>query len=171
MDIKELKKLKRAAKMTNVEISDLSGIPVSTVNKILSVATENPRYATLLAIEQVLRQKQKLPFRYDEYKEEPCLIQEQVAYYRYNSRKYSMEDIEKLDEVSGYELIDGILYLKGAPTRMHEFLIMKISFAFQKHIYDKKGNCHVYVSKLGVSLFKDDKTWVAPDITVVCQRD
>ena len=171
MDIKELKKLKRAAKMTNIEISDLSGIPVSTVNKIFSGATENPRYATLLAIEQVLREKQKLPFRYDEYREEPSLIQEQVAYYRYNSRKYSLEDIEKLDEVSGYELIDGMLYLKGAPTRMHEFLIMKISFAFQKHIYEKKGNCHVYVSKLGVSLFKDDKTWVAPDITVVCQRD
>ena len=67
MDIKELKKLKRAAKMTNIDISDLSGIPVSTVNKIFSGATENPRYATLLAIEQVLRQKQKLPFRYDEY--------------------------------------------------------------------------------------------------------
>ena len=51
MDIKELKKLKRAAKMTNIDISDLSGIPVSTVNKIFSGATENPRYATLLAIE------------------------------------------------------------------------------------------------------------------------
>ena len=50
MDIKELKKLKRAAKMTNIDISDLSGIPVSTVNKIFSGATENPRYATLLAI-------------------------------------------------------------------------------------------------------------------------
>ena len=66
MDIKDLKRLKREAGLTNAEISDLSSVPISTVNKIFSGATENPRYATLLAIEDVLRKKQKLPFRYDE---------------------------------------------------------------------------------------------------------
>ena len=65
MDIFNLKRLKKESGMTNAEIADLSGIPVSTVNKIFSGATENPRYGTLLAIEQVLAQKEKLPFRYD----------------------------------------------------------------------------------------------------------
>lgn len=171
MDIKELKQLKREAGMTNAEIAELSSVPVSTVNKIFSGATENPRYATLLAIEEVLRKKQKLPFRYDEYRQEPCLIQEEAAAYCYKAREYSLEDIEKLDEVGGFELIDGMLYLKGAPTRMHEFLIMELSFAFQMHIKTKKRKCQVYVSKLGVSLFKDDKTWVAPDIVVACNKD
>ena len=54
MDIFDLKRMKKEAKMTNAEIAELSGIPLSTVNKIFSGATENPRYGTLLAIEQVL---------------------------------------------------------------------------------------------------------------------
>ena len=36
MNIEELKKMKEKAKLTNQEIADLSGIPVSTVNKIFS---------------------------------------------------------------------------------------------------------------------------------------
>ena len=171
MDIKDLKRLKKEAGMTNAEISDLSSVPISTVNKIFSGATENPRYATLLAIEDVLRKKQRLPFRYDENRQEPCLVQEEAAAYCYNAREYSYDDIDKLEEVGSFELIDGMLYLKGAPTRMHEYMIMEMSFAFQTHIKKNKRKCHVYVSKLGVSLFKDDKTWVAPDIIVVCQKD
>lgn len=171
MDIKDLKRLKKDAGMTNAEISELSSVPISTVNKIFSGATENPRYATLLAIEDVLRKKQKLPFRYDENRQEPCLVQEEATAYCYNAREYSFHDIEKLDEVGGFELVDGMLYLKGAPSRMHEYIIMELSFAFQSHIKKNQRKCHVYVSKLGVSLFKDDKTWVAPDVVVVCQKD
>lgn len=170
MDIRDLRRLKRNAEMTNAEIADLSGIPVSTVNKIFSGATENPRYATLLAIEQVLVKGQKLPFKYDEYRQEPCLIEETTAY-GYNARDYSVEDIYKLGQGTKAELIDGKLYLMGAPTRMHEFLIFNIAYRFKKHIEEQKGDCHVYVSKLGVRLFGDDKTWVEPDIVVACKKE
>ena len=64
MDISDLKKLKKEAGLTNAEIADHTGIPVSTVNKSFSGATKNPRYATLLAIEQVLTTKEKIPFTY-----------------------------------------------------------------------------------------------------------
>lgn len=171
MDINDLKRIKKEAGMTNAEIAELSGIPFSTVNKIFSGATENPRYATLLAIEQVLIKKQKLPFRYDEYRQELCLIREEAAAYCYNARIYNMNDIEQLDEGIRVELIDGKLYLMGAPTRMHEFLIMNIAFEFKTHIKKKKRDCHVYVSRLGVRLFDDDKTWVEPDIVVICRKD
>lgn len=40
MDIKELKRLKWEAGMTNAEISDLSSVPISTVNKIFSGAMD-----------------------------------------------------------------------------------------------------------------------------------
>ena len=40
MDISDLKKLKKEAGLTNAEIAELSGIPVSTVNKIFSGANE-----------------------------------------------------------------------------------------------------------------------------------
>ena len=54
MDISSLKELKKETGMTNAQIAELSGIPVSTVNKIFSGATQNPRYSTLLAMEEVL---------------------------------------------------------------------------------------------------------------------
>ena len=65
MDIQVLRKMKKEVGITNGEIAELSGIPVSTVNKIFSGATKNPRYATLLAIEQVLASREKLPFTYN----------------------------------------------------------------------------------------------------------
>ena len=171
MDIKDLKRLKRETGMTNAEISDLSSVPISTVNKIFSGATENPRYATLLAIEDVLRKKQKLPFRYDENRQEPCLVQEEATAYCYKSREYSVEDIFELDERIGYELIDGEIYMMSAPNRMHQFLLGEIVFAMKSFIKQKKGGCCVYPAPLGVQLFQDDKTWVEPDIVVVCEKD
>ena len=107
MDVSDLKILKSKSKLTNAEIAELSGIPVSTVNKIFSGATQNPRYATLLAIEQVLTTKEKIPFTYDERKQEPTMIREANAAYQYSARRYSGDDIEKLSEWSRAELIDG----------------------------------------------------------------
>ena len=86
MDISDLKRMKKEAGLTNADIAGLSGIPVSTVNKIFSGATKNPRYATLLAIEQVLATKEKIPFTYDSLKEEPTIIREETAPYMYSAR-------------------------------------------------------------------------------------
>lgn len=55
MELTELKKLKREAGLTNAQIAELSGVPFSTVNKVFSGATKNPRYMTYLAIEKALR--------------------------------------------------------------------------------------------------------------------
>ena len=42
MDISDLKRMKKEAGLTNADIAGLSGIPVSTVNKIFSGATQKP---------------------------------------------------------------------------------------------------------------------------------
>lgn len=63
MDTQDLKRMKKESGMTNAKIAELSGVPLSTVNKIFSGATKNPRYATLLAVEQVLVSKERIPFR------------------------------------------------------------------------------------------------------------
>lgn len=56
MDIAEMRKRKKEAGLTNARIAELSGVPFSTVNKVFSGATNNPRYRTYLAIEAVLRE-------------------------------------------------------------------------------------------------------------------
>ena len=171
MDISKLRQLKKNTNMTNAEIAELSGIPFSTVNKIFSGATENPRYATLLAIEQVLTAKQKLPFYYDESKQEPCLVGEAATSYCYTARSYNSTDIESLSEGTRAELINGKLYLLAAPTRIHQFLVGELLFALKSHIRTSNGGCHVYTAPFAVRLFADDSTYVEPDLAVICNKD
>ena len=60
MIIEEMKKWKRALGMTSEDISDASGIPLSTVQKIFSGVTKSPRKTTVGAILSALeRQAEK----------------------------------------------------------------------------------------------------------------
>ena len=171
MDIQVLRKMKKEAGITNGEIAELSGIPVSTVNKIFSGATKNPRYATLLAIEQVLASREKLPFTYNPMTEEPTMIKETVQPYQYRARKYEREDIDKLSEYTRAELINGRLYMMAAPSRMHQWVVSELLFLIKNHIRRKKGKCKAYASPFDVRLFEDDSVCVQPDILVVCNPD
>ena len=171
MDINDLKKMKKNSGMTNAEIAELSGIPLSTVNKIFSGATKNPRYATLLAIEQVLSSKEKIPFKYDRVKEEPVLIREAATPYAYSAREYDGEDIEKLSEYNRAELISGKIYMLSAPGRLHQYFVGELLFEIKSFIRKNKGKCEAYVSPFDVRLFGDDTSIVQPDLLVVCNRD
>ena len=50
----ELNERKKELGMTTEQLSQLSGVPVGTINKILSGETRSPRYATWQALERVL---------------------------------------------------------------------------------------------------------------------
>lgn len=89
-------------------------------------------------------------------------------------RKMStIEDLFNLDLPEGMraELIDGELYMVGAPTRKHQDIVGAVFNAIYNHIAEHDGSCKVYVSPLGVRLFADDRTYVEPDISVICDRD
>ena len=152
MDISDLKKKKREAGVTNAEIAELAGIPVSTVNKVFSGATKNPRYATLLAIEQVLEKKEKLPFTYDPVSEEPVMLREETSPYAYSARNYDGEDIERLSAGTRAELMNGKLYMLAAPNRLHQYLVTELVYALTSHIRKKEGNCQVYTAPFDVRL-------------------
>ena len=171
MDISHLKELKKQSGFTNNQIAELSGIPLSTVNKIFSGVTANPRYATLLAIEEVLVTKEKVPFTYDKLQEMPIMARESAVPYQYHSREYSDKDVARLEEGTRAELIKGQLYMLAAPSRMHQFLLSKIMFQIQKHIEKNKCGCHAYIAPFDVRLFGDNSTVVQPDISVICKKD
>lgn len=171
MDIFTLKEKKKESGMTSREIADLSGIPVSTVNKIFSGVTKNPRYSTLLAIEEVLATKKKIPFTYDPLREEPAIIREETAPYQYCARTYGEEDIEKLGEGIRAELIKGYLYMLAAPSRMHQYILTELLFQIKSHIRQNKGKCHVYPAPFDVRIFGDDSVVVQPDLSVVCKPE
>lgn len=170
MDISDLKRKKKEAGLTNRDISELSGIPFGTVHKIFSGATKNPRYSTLLAIEQVLSAKQKIPFTYDDLKEEPMLLREEAAPYRYEARRYCEEDIEKLEEMRA-ELINGYLYMPAAPNRRHQYILTGMLLQIGGYIQRNAGKCQVYPAPFDVRLFEDGSAVVQPDLSIICNTE
>ena len=59
MTIEELKTKKTTLGLTNEMIAASAGIPLSTVQKIMSGATKAPRKSTLVAIETVLSAEER----------------------------------------------------------------------------------------------------------------
>ena len=57
MTIEEMKRRKLERGYSYAQLSELSGVPLGTVQKIFSGDTEHPRYATLQALEQVLKDR------------------------------------------------------------------------------------------------------------------
>jgi transcriptional regulator with XRE-family HTH domain len=54
MDIEYVKKVMKEKKITQIDLSDLSGIPIQTLRKIFAGYTQNPRIDTVQAIEKAL---------------------------------------------------------------------------------------------------------------------
>jgi len=84
---------------------------------------------------------------------------------------YTSEDYWNLPEGQRAELIDGKLYAMAPPSFIHQ----KISFSLARKIADyidnNKGNCEVIPAPFAVNLDASDKTWIEPDISVICDKN
>ena len=63
MTIEEMRQRKKELGYTCARLSELSGVPLSTVQKIFSGATPSPRYATLLSLESLLGTAPRIQLR------------------------------------------------------------------------------------------------------------
>lgn len=81
---------------------------------------------------------------------------------------YTSEDYWNLPDDQRAELIDGKLYAMAPPSPFHQELVMELSAVIHSHMKSKGGNCKVYPSPFAVNLNANDKVWVEPDISVVC---
>lgn len=84
---------------------------------------------------------------------------------------YTSEDYWNLPEGQRAELIDGHFYDMAPPSRIHQKLIMELSATIRQHIKDNSGSCEVYPAPFAVNLHADDKTYVEPDISVICDKN
>lgn len=84
---------------------------------------------------------------------------------------YTSKDYWALPEGIRAELIDGALYDMAPPSRVHQKIAMFLSTKFNTHIRDHKGKCEVYAAPFAVNLDAQDKNWVEPDISVICDTD
>ena len=68
-------------------------------------------------------------------------------------------------------LFDGELYMMAMPGRIHQRLVMELSFRIRDYIGSKNGDCEVYPSPFAVFLNADDKIYLEPDISIICDKD
>lgn len=81
---------------------------------------------------------------------------------------YTSEDYWDLPDGERAELIDGKLYNMAPPSRLHQELSYQLSRIIGNYIADNHGNCKIYPAPFAVNLDADDKDWVEPDISIIC---
>lgn len=83
-------------------------------------------------------------------------------------KKHTIEDIYSLPEGTRAELIDGQIYYMAPPSRTHQRFVADLCTNINNYISQKGGSYEVYPAPFAVFLSKDDKTYVEPDISVIC---
>lgn len=84
---------------------------------------------------------------------------------------YTSEDYWNLPDGQRAELIDGHLYNMAPPNRIHQELVQQLSRTIGNYINSKKGNCKIYPAPFAVNLNANDKAWVEPDISIICDKN
>lgn len=164
MNIKQMNYLKQERGYSYDQMSELSGVPKGTIQKILNGTTKTPRYETQRALERIF-EKSVTTYTYlsdgDSYgvpKENPLI-------------RHTLEDYYALPNERRVELIDGIFYDLAAPTTTHQQIITEYTFQLVSYIKQNKGECQVFPAPTNVRLDDDDYTMVEPDILVVCDKN
>lgn len=84
---------------------------------------------------------------------------------------YTIDDIYGLPDGQRAELIDGRIYYMAPPGTAHQRLAGKIFNAISNYIQSKNGKCEVFIAPFAVFLNGNDKSYVEPDISVICDKD
>lgn len=172
-----LQRQRRRLGYTYAQIARMSGVPESTVQKVLSGITKSPRVDTIKAIEYALETG-------GEGGEDDGRMAAEAPAYLYNSPApgvpdwaldpkypkqgyYTILDYLNLPDDQRAELIDGVLYDMAAPSYYHQAIIVELVTFFRNKQASHPG-CHVCVSPVDVQLDCDNRTMVQPDILVIC---
>ena len=84
---------------------------------------------------------------------------------------YTIEDIYNLPHGQRAELIDGVIYDLAPPSRIHQKISTRLASIIDRYIADRQGSCEVYSAPFAVFLDEDDKTYVEPDISIICDKN
>lgn len=87
------------------------------------------------------------------------------------SQTYTSQDYWNLPEDERAELIDGQFYAMAPPSRIHQKLVHQLSRIIGNYIADHHGTCEVYPAPFAVNLDAEDRNWVEPDISVICDKN
>nr|WP_297863860.1 Uma2 family endonuclease [uncultured Acetatifactor sp.] len=190
MTLEEMKRLKQEKGYTMAQLSDYSGVPLGTLQKIFTGETAHPRYATRQAIEKVLGTGQMpentpsltenvhIPVTYhyvhDSQQSGPDCVHENATVYHADREKrqgeYTVADYYAWPKDQQVELIDGKIYVLEAPGFVHQRIAGKILSRLDACIEKNGGDCIPLLSPIDVRLDCDDRTMVQPDLIILCDK-
>ncbi len=84
---------------------------------------------------------------------------------------YTIDYIYSLPEGERAELIDGVIYNMAPPNRIHQKIVSVLHYKITDYIKKNNGSCDVYPAPFAVFLNNDDKNYVEPDISVICDKN
>lgn len=199
MTIEEMNRIRRETGVTYQRICQDSGVPISTVAKVLGGATKNPRMETVKALERTLRDYQKmyapgssaagnvqytyagdkkaddgLQYTYAAGKGSCSMVKE--SFWQYGNaaakdrRVFTTADRDALPDDRRTELIDGILYDMAAPSLIHQLLVKQLARQIDDCIAAHETDCELFFSPADVIIDRDIYTAVQPDIFIICDR-
>ncbi len=177
MTVEEMKQKKIEQGWTNELLAEASGVPLGTLQKIFGGETKAPRRKTLSALEAVLdpreyrssRSLYNYPSR-EAY--EADMLREMPAPYSVAMERewHTVDEYYMLPEDMRVELIDGVFYDMGVPSKQHQGILAELYLLFRE--CDKHDlPCSVWLSPCDVRLDRDNYTMVQPDLFVICDDD
>ena len=157
MTIEAMKKKKKEKGYSYAMMSDLSGVPVGTIQKIFSGETTSPRYDTLRALEKLFTPV--------------SVLREADSYEAHTQGSYTVDDYRALPDERRVELIDGYFYDMAAPTFTHQSIGGEIYRQIANFIMDRGGSCRPFIAPVDVQLDCDERTMVQPDVGIICHEE
>lgn len=176
MNLSQMQYYKQQRGYSYDKLSQLTGIPKGTIQKIFTGVTKSPRYDTLQALERVLKPvnqaEPELMTDTASYSinEQDMVAETAVPYGQKKQGEYTLEDYYALPEDKRYELIDGVLYEMTAPTTVHQIIALQMCYQIERFVEENEGGCMTYIAPVDVQLDCDDKTMVEPDVIILCDR-
>lgn len=88
-----------------------------------------------------------------------------------NERTFFIDTIYALPDGQRAELIDGKIYDMTPPSRRHQRISLELSIVISNYIRSKNGSCEVNIAPFAVFLNNDNRNYVEPDISVICDAN
>lgn len=169
MTIDEMKKRKQETGYTCRQISELSGVPYGTVQKIFTGETASPRHDTVVALTRLFEKYRDIP---DDPANVNCVRESAPYGYDISGKQgtYTVDDLYSFGDEKRRELIDGVMFEMQAPQTVHQVIASYISNTLFNHAGRMHGECIVLQAPLDVQPDSDDRTMVEPDVMVLCDR-
>ena len=188
MKISELKERKKEMGYSNLNISELSGVPLSTVQKIFGGATEAPRHETLKKIEEVLYPKGRYEHMdpFEDYELRKMVVREPPEAYQYSyiygydldltlngkqQGEFTIDDLLSTPEGVRMELIDGYLYSMASPTSIHQAIVSRVYLQIATAIDEYGGECTIFGTPVDTRPDPgSNKDSFEPDLSIICDK-